>query len=188
MQLQRQKFLCKIILYLIVVFTGYSVRSLKHFAASSPLTSLTELRRESGICAVGAGSRVLFWSPFKFSSCPARIVAEARRQDRPTWWTFECSSLDFTSDCSDVTRPPDHLLSQASLLQRCLGRCCKVRVGSDCYHEDVQHRLRLDFVQFEFGFAFGCSTIGGQYAVRSNCQTLSLHSHFVSESACFQLD
>lgn len=171
MHLQRQKFLCKIILYLIVVFTGYSVRFLKHFAASALLTGLTELHRESETCAVGAGSRVPSWSPFEFSSCPARKAAGDRRQDRPKWLTFECSGWDSTSDCFSAKTHPSCPLSQASQLPRCSGTYCKAHAGLNCFLVNGLLQLRLDFESSECGFVFGCLTIVGQCVVHSSCQT-----------------
>lgn len=135
------------------------------------LTGLTELRRESGTCAVGAGLRAPSWSPFKFSSCPARIVARVHRLDRPTCLTFECSSQGSTGDCFSVKTHLSCPLSQASSLLRCFGTCCRVHAGLSCFLVSGLLQLRLDFESSAFGFAFGCLTAIGQFFAHLSCRT-----------------
>ena len=135
------------------------------------LTGLTELRRESGTCAVGAGLRAPSWSPFKFSSCPARIVARVRRLDHPTCLTFECSSQGSTGDCPGVMKHLSCPLSQASSSLRCPGKCYKVHAGLSCFLLSGLLQLQLDFESSACGFAFRCLTAIGQFFARLSCQT-----------------
>ena len=135
------------------------------------LIGLTEQRRESGTCAVGAGSRVPSWSPFEFSSCPARIVARDRRWDRPTCLTFKCSSWGSTSDCSSVETHPSCPLSQVLQSLRYSGTCCRAHEDLSCFLLNEQLQQQLDSGSSEYGFAFGCSTASGQFFTHLSCRT-----------------